>query len=75
MLATLQVALGAQQLTFFEVVEQVFAFAFVVAFQQLQGGVDVASSQLLVGFLKLAVVAAKHGAAGQLQGGKNYHNG
>jgi len=64
-LAARQVALGAQQFTFLEVIEQVFVGAGVVLFQQGQRGVDVAGCQLLIGLGQFGIVVAKRCAAGQ----------
>ncbi|MDT4872207.1 hypothetical protein FQZ97_1073830 [compost metagenome] len=64
-LAAGQVALGAQQFTFLEVIQQVLVFAGVVLFQQGQRGVDIAGSQLLVGLCEFRVVVAECRTAGE----------
>ena len=64
-LAAGQIALGPQQLAFFEVVEKVFVFAAVVLLQQGQRAIDIAAGQLLVGGLQFSVVAAEHRTARQ----------
>ena len=64
-LAAGQIALGTQQLTFFEEIQQVFVLAGVVLLQQGQRRVDVAGSQLLIGLSQFAVVVAKRRAARQ----------
>ncbi|MNS26129.1 hypothetical protein D3C72_580440 [compost metagenome] len=68
-LAAGQVALGAQQFTFLEVIEQVFVRAGVVLFQQSQRGVNIAGGQLLIGLGEFGVVVAKRRTAGQQSDG------